>query len=938
MKKNFTTIPYALVLLLLILGHTPQSYSQSTTNIKLTGILTDTVNFTNTGNASVSLIRAQDSILCAHTRTNQDGLFNINATDTGQYLILIAHPSFAIHIDEINVKAQPLDMGNISLTSKEQMLKEVIITDAKAIVIKGDTIEYAADSFKTRAYDNVDELLKKMPGIEVGKDGKIKAYGQEIKHMTVDGEEFFSDDPAVVAKTLRASAVDKVQVYDKKSEQATFTGIDDGERSKAINIKLKDDAKRGYFGKVSAGGGLPSYWENQAMINAFKKKRKMSAYGIMSNTNTTGLDWSDNRKYGGEENGISQDDDGNWISTFQSDEFSGWGGSYRGQGIPQTWTAGSQYSNKWLNDSLIFSGNYRYNNNAIDAVNETRTRYILPDSQYLQNNLNESTTQRERHGIRTTTEYLIDSTSSLKLIAAGSKEFRKTNNKIRSESLTMDNQLLNDNEQKQHTDQTNDNINAELTYRKKFSKKGRTFMANLKGDWTAQEGAGSLLSTFNLFTIDSTYNINQRKASTSNSLTGSMRLVYTEPITEKLNLEVSYKLGLNNNTSELNSFDQFNGSGEIFNPNFSTSYEFNNMQNMAATNLKYNLSKKLTFQLGVAGALNSFKQADFMFDTAYNYAFFNVLPRAGISWRKTQTTSLSFNYNTNTKAPTITQLQPLRNNNDPLNITIGNPELKQTYRHKFSINFQDYKVLSGRNFYVFWDGAVNQNDITATQVIDKAGRRTTQFVNVNGNANTSLWVNYGRKFKEVYAEVGTNSSFQHTNNFINGVANQSNYYTLGPSFRTSYDKDTTFSLSFYFNPVYNINTFSLQPENTVRYWTYTNTLDASYTLPLQLTIGTDISWNIRQRIDPTEKNNNVFLWNAYISKSLLKDRSLAVKLYANDILNQNLGFTRSNTPNFISESTYNNIRRFFMLSVTWNFTKTGAKPAPSTDVIELGVQ
>ena len=248
--------------------------------------MVDTVNLTNPGYTSVSLIRAADSILQGYTRADETGKFVLTTTMPGKYLILMSHPSFATLIDVVDVASANTDMGTISLISRKQLLDEVVITDARAIIMKGDTVEYNADSFQTRAFDNVDELLKKLPGIEVDRNGKIKAYGKEVQKMLVDGEEFFSDDPAVVSQTLRAASVDKVQVFDKKSDQAAFTGVDDGELLKTINLKLKENAKKGYFGRIGAGGGLPIYWENQAMINSFKKKRKNSAFGIISNTST----------------------------------------------------------------------------------------------------------------------------------------------------------------------------------------------------------------------------------------------------------------------------------------------------------------------------------------------------------------------------------------------------------------------------------------------------------------------------------------------------------------------------------------------------------------------------------------------------------------------------------------------------------------------------
>jgi hypothetical protein len=897
--------------------------------ISVTGSLKDTTNFISTAYASVSLIRAADSILQTFTRTDEQGNFKLAADSAGKYLILISHPSFAILVDEVNLTKEKADLGTLVMTSKKQMLEEVIITDARAIVIKGDTIEYNADSFKTRAYDNVDELLKKLPGIEVDRNGKIKAYGKEVKNMTVDGEEFFSDDPAVVAQTLRASAVNKVQVFDKKSDQAAFTGIDDGELTKTINLQLKDDAKRGYFGKIGVGGGLPSYWENQAMINAFKKKRKIAAYGMMSNTNTNGLDWQDSRNYGGSSNSFSQDDDGSWMMEGGDGDYSDWGGQFRGQGLPKSWKGGLNYNNKWMGDTLTFNGNYKYAKGITEGFNNTRTQYILPDTQYVYEDNATNTSISQKHNLNIVSEYLIDTSSSIKITLGGQYSINDNKSTRNSRSVAMDGGLINTNNTIQETHSEGKRVNASLFYRKRFKKKGRTFSAEFTGNWSENEGFGNLNSDYSLFTVDSAYRINQRKVNSSKSLTGKLKLSYTEPLSKVVNLEINYSLGLNNNESENSSFDKTtigNEYNDVFNPLFSSHYVFNNTLNQGGANLRFGF-KKINFSFGTNIADTRFHQQDKLFDTTYNYSYLNILPRASFTFNKSQTTSISLRYNGRTNPPQISQLQPLRNNNDPLNITIGNPDLKQSYNHQINLHYNNYKVLSSRSIYASVNLNLMQNAISQQQFIDEAGRRTTQYVNVNGNYTASSYAGYSMKILGTQTRLGGSANFSHTNNFINGLTNVNNNLSLNPSLNIDYWKDTTFNLSYSFSPGYNLNTSSIRSDVQTKYWTFGQSFDGSVNLPYNFRLGTEINWDIRQRLDPQDKNNNVFRWNAYVSKSFLKDKSLVAKLYANDILDQNIGYTRYNDPNYISENTYNTIRRYFMLSLTWNFTKTGAKAA-----------
>ena len=240
---------------------------------------------------------------------------------------------------------------------KSKLLETVVVSGNKgAVRIKGDTTEFNADSFRTQAGANVEDLLKKLPGIQVDKNGKITAQGEAVKKVLVDGEEFFGDDPTLVTQNLRADMVDKVQVYDKKSDQATFTGIDDGQREKTINLKLKNDKKMGYFGRLTGGIGTDGYYDEQLMANYFKKKEKMAAYGIISNTGKTGLNWNERDSYGQSILGQLDVDPNTGFFTNDGpggnrDELDTWSGQYEGQGYPSVKTGGLHYNNKWADRS-----------------------------------------------------------------------------------------------------------------------------------------------------------------------------------------------------------------------------------------------------------------------------------------------------------------------------------------------------------------------------------------------------------------------------------------------------------------------------------------------------------------------------------------------------------------------------------------------------------
>ncbi len=316
---------------------------KANTQTTIKGNIKDTLNKNFLTNASISILKSKDSILVKHTRSNTDGSFILNNVPNGNYVLVVTYPKYADYFDNIEVKDnQPLDVKTLPLISRISLLQEVIVQGkVAAIRMKGDTLEFKADSFKTGPNANVQDLLKRLPGISVNNKGEIVAQGVKVEKVLVDGEEFFSDDPAVVTKNLRSDAVDKVQVFDKKSDQATFTGIDDGEKSRTINLELKQDKKKGYFGKAEIGHSFDQFRYGKLMANAFKAKSKIAGYITNDNTAYESLDWNEKTNYGEDMNRTTQVNDDGGVSMWSSGDNFSWG-----QGFPTSTTAGLHFSQK----------------------------------------------------------------------------------------------------------------------------------------------------------------------------------------------------------------------------------------------------------------------------------------------------------------------------------------------------------------------------------------------------------------------------------------------------------------------------------------------------------------------------------------------------------------------------------------------------------------
>ncbi|MEI8278516.1 MAG: TonB-dependent receptor, partial [Bacteroidota bacterium] len=694
-------------LLLIILFLTPY-YSQAQ-SYTVKGIVADTLNANTLQNASVILTRSSDSIMVDYARTKADGSFVLHPKEVGKYNIMITFPGFADFIDVAKVATTAaVDMGRISMISRNHLLSEFVLKQQiGAIKIKGDTTEYVADSFKVKDNATVEELLKRLPGLQVNKNGEVVAQGEKVEKILVDGEEFFSDDPAVVIKNLQANAIDKVQVFDKKSDQATFTGIDDGQKTKTINLQLKEDKKKGYFGKVNVGGGDDGYFENQAMINAFKGKRQISVFGIASNTGQVGLGWQDKDKFGSGNGTTTINDDGGIITSFTNtndDPFQSWDGKYNGQGLPTVWTGGVHYADKWNGDNEHLTGNYRFAQQNVEIGGNTVSQNPLLNSGYLNREHKDQFSTGIRHNVDGMFEWKVDSLSTLKLSVDAGYRDSKTTSTYTTDALNTEKDTLSHALRNITSDGTSQKLNADLIYRKKFEKKGRTLSIDVKENYQDSRSTGHLSSNTLLNLFDTSRNllgskdsiINQQKTNNSTRLAFSAKATYTEPLSKVAFLELNYGASINNSKTDKGSYDtSASGKNDVLNPLYSSNYAFNIFTNTGGSTLRF-VYKKINFSFGGDVSNSAYKQTNLVADTTYSYNYVNFYPRATFNYKMDKTRNFVFNYAGSTKQPTIDQIQPLKDNTDPMNIAVGNTKLKQEFDNSFNVRYNDFKILTNR--------------------------------------------------------------------------------------------------------------------------------------------------------------------------------------------------------------------------------------------------
>ena len=895
----------------------------------LKGSVADTLNKQVLYNAVVSLLRPKDSVLIKYVRTDQQGNFQLNGVPNGKFLILVSYPNYADYLDQLTIDdTHSKDLGNIPLMTKAKLLEEVIVKQKiSAIRMRGDTTEYRADSFRVSANANVQELLRKLPGITVNGKGEISAQGQKVEKVLVDGEEFFSDDPAVVTQNLRADAVEKVQSFDKKSDQAVFTGIDDGQKTKTLNLVLKEDKKKGYFGKVEAGSDFDRYRYGKTMLNVFKGKKKAAAYITSDNTRYETLNWSERRNYGEDMNTQTEmTEDGGIMMWSNGDDFS-WG-----RGLPNSTTGGLHFSNKWNQDKHNSVNTYQFNDLRVNGVNTSTTQTLLPDGSFFVNNSDQSFNNlKRRNRLRSTYEWQIDSTSNLKIIGTGSMINNRSNNSFTGSSLDSKGFKLNETSRQTIMESDEQNLIANIFWRKRFKKKGRTISINADINSTRRTGDGFLFATNTFFTGGvNTTRIDQKKTNDENISGLSSKVSYTEPIAKNTVLELNYRFENNRNNAERNTLEGgVNGAGkyETMVDSLSNHFVFNNFGHTGGFNIRYNY-KKINFSIGTGVGSVQFNIEDLRKNRNRSANFTNFLPAANFNYQIKKQTRLGLRYNGNTRNPSLQQINPIIDNTDPLNLTIGNANLGQEFRNNLELFFSDYKVLKSRNLYLSANYSFVNNAITNSNTIDKTtGKRINQAVNVNGNYNFNMWSSYGFElFPSFNLNFDFNPSINRFVNIVDGKENVNDSRNIRLGIGSGYWGDKWINYWFNISAINNYSKSSINPNNITRFWNYNANFNMEMKLPKKWYINLDGDIDFYQKTSVFANQRNVVLLNGSVKKSIDKKESWQVQFRVNDIFNQNLGINRNISSNFISETTQQAIRRFGMLALTYNFSKNGAEP------------
>jgi hypothetical protein len=894
---------------------------------RVSGSLADTTAQLPMTRAVVTLLSQKDSSLIAFTRTDSAGRFQTPFVPAGKYLVLITYPKFADLAEQVQLIDADKNLGLLALTPKSRLLQEVIIRANAAIRVKGDTTEFTADSFQVKAGATVEDLLKRLPGFSVNAKGEITTQGKRVDKVLVDGEEFFGDDPTMATQNLSARIVDRVQVYDTRTEQQNLTSVASGSEGKTLNIKLKEDKKKGGFGNMSIGTDFNRFLEARALFNKFKGKKKISLFATRSNVNTGSLNWGDKQKLGMDQNMEFDEISGYYYNFNTDDGFNDW----NLRGYPDAYTGGGLFSNKWDNDRQNVNMSYRFNQLGNSNNSISTTQNILPGSNSFRYKNADSRGVNRQHVLNGKYEWKPDSLTSFKYTVTGLYKNSEIATHTYSHFLGNANDTVNLSVQDRRNASERRQLDQQLVWRQMFMKKGRLLITTIRYGIIEDEQRGKTVSDNRFYKnniVDSIGLIDQQRNIDGNSRSLGAKTTLNEPLSSKLNLVLEYGYNINKSESYRNTYNKnTNGKYENLDTVFSNNFELDAYAHNGSATLKYQY-KKWRFAAGSGLSNVTLRLHDLFTDKTNSYHFTNITPQAQVAFTPKAQTNINFNYRGTTRQPTINQLQPIRDNNDPLNVFIGNPALKVGFNHSIFAGFNKYKALKG-----IWMGFnanynIETDAITFRNELDLAtGKQTYQPVNVNGNRNFSFWGNWSKEGGNKKWSKGfqVNGGGGRSVGFLNGQYNVNNFTNIDVGLDISYNNEGHINFSISPTMGYNTSRSSLQPGRKTDYFTYGGQVETTVELPWKLTVEVRTTIEIREKVAGFSGSPNNYMVNGGVSRKFFKDNSGMLRFSFNDLLNQNVGFSRSINSNFISEERYNRIAQYFLLRFEWQFTKTPGK-------------
>lgn len=918
-----------LIQLLLILGLGVLHAQAQSQQGKINGQLTDSTTKEAMPAATVVLLNAKDSTVATTAMTDNKGNFELTNIADGSYRLYVSFLGYKTINKPLQISQdhQVLALGNLAMRHQGVNLNTVEILDEKPpIVVKKDTLEFNADAFKTRENAVVEDLLKKLPGVTVDKDGAITAQGETVTKVLVDGKPFFGNDPKLATKNLPANIIDKVQLIDRKSDQAQFTQIDDGQTEKTINITLKKDKKQGLFGRASAGYGTDDRFGATLSLNRFRENEQMSLLAGGNNVNNLGFTQQDQMSFsgpGGRGGG-------------RGGRGGGGGGGGNNSGITRNWNAGLNF-NKDFSKNLVFNGSYFFNDTKSDVDQKTARQTFTVDSA---NNANtnydntNSTSQTDNSNNRfaARVEYTIDSLHSL--IFSPTYSLTNGNSYSATENVSLNTALDTINKGVTYNDGqgSNENVGGSLLFRKRFNKPGRTLSLNLSYNNSNNQQQNYNRSSIRYYDRDSLVTFNQSNEINTDSRNEGASLTYTEPVARDRYLQASYGITKYNSTSTKYTydFDDVKGQYNIMNDSLSNTFTNNTLNQQAGLSLRTN-KLKYDYSFGLNVHFNNLDNLTHSFltekDSLIHQSTINFSPQASFNYMFAKSKRLRINYTGNTDQPSVQQLAPVPDNSNPLYVQLGNPDLKPSFSNNLNVSYNQFNNITFRGMFARLNGSYTVNKIiNATTLDPKTGKQTVKPVNVNGYFNLRGMVHNSIPLSQTPGQnLNTGTTVGYTRDVVvsNNVTSYSSKLQLSQSANVNYMYKELLDVSVGGSINYNATNYTQNTSvanNDTRYLDYNINTDFNVNLPLGFMIGSDITCTM-SRGRQAGYNLTSTMWNANIAKYVFPKKQGMIKVQGFDLLRQYINVSRTVADNYIQDVQSNVLQQYFLVSFTYFLNK-----------------
>lgn len=899
----------------------------------VTGTVYDTTGVKPVLNATIMAIRIKDGVLLDFDHSDKDGKFEIGGFPLDTFSLVIDHP----HFDEKTIYIfgnddnQEINIPSIKMPEKSQEIEEVVIYAYKEpIYYKGDTLVYVADSFAVGENAVAEDLLKKLPGISVDKDGKITSQGQEITKVLVDGDEFFGDDPTIATKNLGADGIETVQVYEKENEDGI--GGDD-EKIKVLDLKLKEDAKKGYFGRVSGASdfamtpdnntgevGTNPFYEGELLLNKFKGSQKISVFALGTNTPRSSFGFGDARKFG-----LDNEASGNWWDG---------GNTTNRSGVPQTMKAGLYYKDKLgKKDNLEVGFNYSFYDTKLDATSAKQSQYFLTDTTYITDDSSNVVTGTQSHRFNLDLQFQIDSLTKLRVkpsfqVDADLNDDYQVNKFFGSDMVQS---LQTNIRNRENSDYFN--TRGYVSLMRKFMKPKRELEVKYDWSYVTNTSDAFLNSQSNFLSSSTQTTVLQNTLNDYFTRSHYGELTYIEPLATfwKGQFEYLYENTYSNQTRNAYDFNYTLMSYADLNDLYSNDFSTDRQQNRAGIFAIYDKSKhRVKFGTRVRNIM--IDNTNNLTGSVINQNITNILPRVEYQFKPSMSKRFRLTYETFSEAPSVNDLQPVLNNANPNRIQIGNPDLKPNYTHSFNAFFNTWQALTGKFFWTGLNASFIDNAFANSTSYDNFGRSISQTVNVDGNMNVTYFGGAGFPTLKSHLKIEPRltASYNKYTNIIEestgAVENVTRNYSVNPQldFKFTFLND---SLEFelnngfsYNNPVSSLSSNSNTPFSIQTYGYF-----FKWRLPKGFIVQTDGTYTINDQPGEGFYDTQYFVLNAEIGKNFLKTQNLNVALQGFDILNQNINAARVVSGNVVTDNRTTIISRYFLLKVTLRFNNRKTK-------------